>query len=215
MHATTLEPGEIDSAVRTERLNLCAYLEELDDAAWRTPSLCTEWTVREVVAHLTTTTRATIPSVVVNAIRARGSFDRMEARVARERAARFGPAELVAQLRESADTSRRFPFSGPMDPLMDLLVHGQDIARPLGRPYAMPTAVALPSLVYVAADRFLGGPKRVAGLELVATDAAWSSGEGPAVHGTVADLLLAAAGRPAALTGLSGPGVELLAPRLA
>ncbi|MEU7813268.1 maleylpyruvate isomerase N-terminal domain-containing protein [Pseudonocardia sp. NPDC049154] len=124
--------------MRTERLNLCAYVEELDDAAWRTPSLCTEWTVREVVAHLTTTTRATIPSVV-----------------------------------------------------------------------------ALPSLVYVAANRFLGGPKRVAGLELVATDAAWSSGEGPAVHGTVADLLLAAAGRPAALTGLSGPGVELLAPRLA
>jgi hypothetical protein len=54
----------------------------------------------------------------------------------------------------------------------------------------------------------------VAGLELVATDAEWSSGEGPAVRGPVEDLLLAAAGRPAAPAGLSGPGVDVLAERL-
>jgi uncharacterized protein (TIGR03083 family) len=213
-YAATLEPREIDPAVRTERLNLCAYLEGLDEADWATQSLCSTWTGRDVVAHLTTTTRTSVPSVLVNAVKARGGFDRMEATVARDRAARFTPAELVGQLRESADSSRRTPFSGPMDPLMDLLVHGQDIARPLGRPYPKPTAVALPSLVYVAANRFLGGPKRVAGLELVATDGAWSSGEGPAVRGRVEDLLLAAAGRPAALAGRGGPGVDVLAERL-
>ena len=211
---SVLEPLEITDAVRTVRLDLADYLDGLADNDWTVPSLCSAWTVREVVAHLTLTTRATIPFLLRSAIRARGSFDRMEETIARERAARFPTAELVEQLRESAGSTRRTPGSTPMDPLMDLLIHGQDIARPLNRPHPMPTDLALPALVYVAGNRFMGGPKRVAGLELVATDAAWSSGAGPAVRGTAEDLLLAAAGRAAALPHLSGPGVERLAERL-
>ncbi|MDN5930809.1 MAG: maleylpyruvate isomerase family mycothiol-dependent enzyme [Pseudonocardia sp.] len=209
-----MEPTEIAAAVRTVRLDLADYLDGLDDADWTVPSLCSAWTVRDVVAHLTLTTRATIPFLLRSAIRARGSFDRMEETIARERAARYPSAELVAQLRESAGSSRRTPGSTPMDPLMDLLIHGQDIARPVGKPHAMPTQLALPSLAYVAGNRFMGGPERVAGLELVATDAEWSGGEGPAVRGTAEDLLLAAAGRAAALPHLSGPGVARLAERL-
>lgn len=209
-----MEPTEITSAVRTARLDLADYLDGLDDADWDKQSLCTAWTVREVVAHLTLTTRATIPFLLRSAIRARGSFDRMEETIARERAARFPTTELVEQLRESAASTRRTPGSTPMDPLMDLLIHGQDIARPLHRPHAMPLQLALPALVYVAGNRFMGGPKRVAGLELVTTDAEWSSGEGPAVRGTADDLLLAAAGRAASLPHLTGPGVAALAERL-
>jgi uncharacterized protein (TIGR03083 family) len=215
MAEQVLGTGEIAEAVGRERRGFADWLDGLDGADWDARSLCTAWTVREVVAHLTWTTRASIPVLLRAAIRARGSFDRMEVDLARSRAARFTPAELVGQLRESAESSRRFPGSTPMDPLMDLVIHGQDVARPLGRPREVPTEVALPSLVYVAANRFLGGPKRVAGLELVATDAEWSGGGGPAVRGTVVDLLLAASGRPAALPHLSGPGVEVLAGRLA
>jgi uncharacterized protein (TIGR03083 family) len=205
---------EIDAAVKAERLSLCDFLTDLDEQDWTVQSLCSAWTVREVVAHLTVTTRATVPFVLKAAIKARGSFDRMAADVARARAAAFGPSELVRQLRESAESSRRFPGSGPMDPLMDLVAHGQDIARPLGRRYAMRMEVAVPVLAYVAANRFLGGPKRLAGLELVATDTDWSSGEGPQVRGTVDDLLLVATGRPAGLAHLTGPGVARLAERL-
>ncbi|MCW0213021.1 MAG: maleylpyruvate isomerase family mycothiol-dependent enzyme [Pseudonocardia sp.] len=210
-----LERADIDSALRTERLSLCGYLDDLGEAEWSAQSLCTAWTVRDVVAHLTFTTRATVPFVLKAAIRARGSFDRMEETVAADRAARFTTDELVGQLRESADSSRRMPGSGPMDPLMDLLVHGQDIARPLGRRHAMRRDLALPALVYVAANRFMGGPRRVAGLQLVATDAEWSSGVGPSVRGTAEDLLLVAAGRPAALATVTGPGVDVLAGRMA
>jgi uncharacterized protein (TIGR03083 family) len=209
-----LDRDAIDAAVRAERLRLCDFLKGLEDAEWDAQSLCSAWTVREVVAHLTTTTRTTVPFVVKAAIKARGSFDRMEADVACERAARFTPTELVGQLRESAESSRRTPGSGPMDPLMDLLVHGQDIARPLGRRYPMPTEVAVPALAYVAANRFLGGPRRLAGLEFAATDASWSSGEGPRVDGTVDNLLLVASGRAAGLAHLTGPGVDRLAERL-
>lgn len=211
----TMTPDEIAHAVRSERLNLSAYLAELTDAQWAARSLCTAWTVREVAAHLTVTTRATLPSVIVSAIKARGSFDRMTANVACERAARFTPTEIVEQLRESAESSRRIVGSGPMDPLMDVLIHGQDIAIPLQRPHPMGADVALAALRYVAPNRMLGGPRRVGGLTLVATDAHWSTGDGPTVQGTAENLLLVSAGRSAALPHLSGPGLDELTARLA
>ena len=209
-----MDEERIASAVSAERLALCDFLDGFGDADWAAPSLCTAWTVREVVAHLTTTTRETIGSVLAAAIKARGSFDRMTADTARKRAAAFSSAELVAQLRASAESSRRMPGSGPMDPLMDLLIHGQDIARPLARRYPLSKDLAAPVLDYVAANRLLGGPKRLAGLGLVATDLPWSSGRGPEVRGGAEDLLLVAAGRPAGLAHLTGPGVDRLSERL-
>lgn len=67
---------------------------------------------------------------------------------------------------------------------MDLLVHGQDIARPLERHHPVPIELAVPALAYVTASRFHGGSGRVAGLTLVTTDADWWSGLGPQVRGT-------------------------------
>ncbi|TKV28475.1 maleylpyruvate isomerase family mycothiol-dependent enzyme [Arthrobacter sp. NamB2] len=209
-----MQPDEIAVAVRAERQHLCGFLETLDDAEWTAPSLCSAWTVREVVAHLTIPTRASVGFLVVAAIRARGNFHRMIADTARIRAARFTAAELVQQLRESAESSRRIPGSAPMDPLTDLLVHGQDIAQALGRAYRVRLDVAVPVLTYVVGNRMLGAPERLLGLELVATDAEWSSGEGLRVEGSVKDLLLVAAGRPVGLARLTGPGVERLAGRL-
>ena len=209
------EPEPIQAAVRAERLAVADLVEGLDDAGWSVRSLCPAWTVREVVAHLTVTTRATLPSVVRDAIRARGSFDRMTVDVAHRRAAAFSPADLVQQLRESAQSSHRMPLSGPMDPLMDVVVHAQDIARPLGRRHVTPPDVVVQVLRYLAENRLMGGPRRVAGLQLVATDAEWSTGEGPEVRGALSDLLLTVAGRPAGLAHLTGPGVDGLTGRLA
>jgi uncharacterized protein (TIGR03083 family) len=209
-----MDRDEIVAAVKAERLRLCDFLTDLAEPDWSVQSLCSAWTVRDVVAHLTLTTRATVPFLLKAAVRARGDFDRMESEMARRRASTFTPAELVEQLRESAESSRRWPGSGPMDPLMDLVVHGQDIARPLGRNFSLRMEVAVPVLAYVAANRFMGGPRRLAGIELVATDAGWSSGAGSQVCGTVDDLLLVATGRPAGLANLTGPGVTRLAERL-
>ncbi len=214
MAQRTMGPEQIQAAVRAERLAVADLVEGLDDAGWSVRSLCPAWTVREVVAHLTVTTRATLPSVIGDAIRARGSFDRMTVDVARRRSAAFPRSELVRQLRESAESSRRMPLSGPMDPLMDVVVHAQDIARPLGRHHVTPPDVAVRVLQYLAGNRLMGGPPRVAGLQLVATDAEWSTGEGPQVRGPVSDLLLTVAGRPAGLARLTGPGVDGLTGRL-
>ena len=219
---TVVNPGadpvlarpDIDAAVSAERLSLAAFVADLDDAQWSTQSLCEAWTVRDLIAHLGLTTRLSIPKVLVAAVRARGSFDRMELDLTARRAASYSTAELVSQLRESAESQRRMPGSTPMDPLMDIVIHSQDVARPLGLPYASPPEVVAASLAYVARNKFMGGPRRLAGVRAVSTDTGWSLGEGPEVHGPDIDLLLAVAGRPAALDALSGPGLERLASQL-
>ena len=56
--------------------------------------------------------------------------------------------------------------------------------------------------------------KRVRGLSFVATDLDWRRGTGPAVEGSGEALLMAIAGRTAALPELSGPGVQAFAARM-
>ncbi|MBW0118313.1 maleylpyruvate isomerase family mycothiol-dependent enzyme [Pseudonocardia abyssalis] len=210
----SLDRPAVDAAVAAERHRLADHVTGLTDEQWRTPSLCCAWTVRDVVAHLTTTTRTTVPGLLRAAVRARGDFDRMEIDLAAGRAAAHTTAELVGLLRESADSRRRFPGSAPLDPLMDLVVHGQDIARPLGTPYDSPPEVVAAALAHVATNRFMGAPRRLAGVRLVSTDTGWTLGAGPEVRGRDIDLLLVASGRPAGLDALDGPGLALLAGRL-
>jgi uncharacterized protein (TIGR03083 family) len=209
-----LDPAEIAAAVRDERHRLADWLATLTDQQWRTQSLCSAWTVRDVLAHLTTTTRQTVPGVVREAVKARGSFDRMEVNVAAARAARYSTSDLLDQLHRSAESTRRFPGSSPLDPLMDLVIHAQDVARPLGQAYCSPVRVVTASLTHVVSNRFMGGPGRLKGLHLVSTDSSWTHGSGARVQGSELDLLLTASGRPDGLRGLIGSGVELLHERL-
>ena len=191
-------------------------LDRLDAVQWRAPTLCSGWTVRDVVAHLTAPTRTSLPAMVLQMALARGDFDRMADRDARRRGERSAPRELVAQLRETAGSPRRMPGSSPLDPLVDVLVHGQDICRPLGLARPVPVAAAQVALSHVSTSVFHGAPGRLKGLRLLATDSEWTHGPDgrPEVRGSTADLLLVATGRPAGLDGLDGPGVETLHARL-
>jgi uncharacterized protein (TIGR03083 family) len=95
-----------------------------------------------------------------------------------------------------------------VEPLIDILVHTQDIVRPLGRRHAMP-----PEAATVAADRcrllapLTGSSRVVRGLRMVATDAAWSRGRGPTVEGPMEELLMLCAGRAPDTGRLAGDGV--------
>ena len=48
--------------IRAERVSLVDGLGKLSDADWDKPSLCTGWSVREVVAHLIVTAQMTPPA---------------------------------------------------------------------------------------------------------------------------------------------------------
>jgi uncharacterized protein (TIGR03083 family) len=147
----------------------------------------------------------------VATVRARGSFDRM----IRDSALRTGPlppAECSRRIRAMVGSRRTAPFVSPVEPLTDVLVHGQDIALPLGRTRPVPPAAAATSAARVWATGFpFRARRRLAGLRLVATDSDWSAGEGARVEGSTGDLLLLLTGRTAAaLPRLTGEGAQLL-----
>ncbi|UGT69416.1 maleylpyruvate isomerase family mycothiol-dependent enzyme [Nocardia gipuzkoensis] len=200
---------------RAERLGVADFLDDLDDHEWAADSLCPGWTVHDVSAHLTLSNRVTLGATIAGVVRARGDWNRMTERMARDRASRYTPAELIAQLREGAGWSRRAPGAGPLDPLVDTMIHGQDIARPLGRRRDMPAEQAVVALEHVLRSPFYGSKKRLRGVRVVATDAEWSAGSGPEeIHGPLSDLLLLATGRAAGLAGVTGTGVQRLAQAL-
>ncbi|WP_336083788.1 maleylpyruvate isomerase family mycothiol-dependent enzyme [Nocardia sp. SSK8] len=183
-------------AVAHERTTLTALLADLPESGWDTASLCAGWRVRDVVAHLILATRTTVGALIVNLIRARGDVDRLIHDTAVRLADRTATADLLADLRASVD-SRAVPIgTTPLDRLMDLLVHGQDIAVPLGVDRVMPTDAAQWSLDRVwSMGAPFHAPARLVGYALTATDTGWTAGSGTPITGTAAELLLLVTGR--------------------
>jgi uncharacterized protein (TIGR03083 family) len=177
------------------------------------PSLCSEWRIRDVAAHVALTPRSPgVGTILVKAIRARGDFDGLNRDLARDHADR-PPAVIVDDLRSLA-RSRRKPAITTLDNLLfDVMVHVQDVAIPLGLRRPMPLE---PARVGVERVWRMGWPfwakRKLRGLRLVATDVEWSVGVGAEVRGPVEALLLLLTGRTgAALPSLAGPGAERLA----
>jgi uncharacterized protein (TIGR03083 family) len=203
--------SDIWPAVHAERAALIHDLETVDDARWALPSLCDGWTVHDVVAHLVDVAATTRLGFVLDMARARFDFDRQNARgIRRARAA--SPALTLARLREVASLT-----STPPAPLVTRLVeevlHGEDVRRPLGITHAYPQLAVVESLHYLArtTTSFGGAKERIAGVRLTATDVDLSLGDGPEVRGTGLALLVVASGRRVALDDLEGPGVATLA----
>jgi uncharacterized protein (TIGR03083 family) len=202
--------------IADERRGLAALLSGLTAEQQATRSLCSAWSVHDVVAHLVVPLEVGIPKFAWTMLRCRGNFDRANVRLAREQARRpFG--ELVGVLRQKADSRFTPPGAGPESPLADLLVHGLDIRRPLGLRRDIPDQRLQKTLTYLTAGPVSGvvPAGRVDGLRFEADDVDWGSGSGPAVRGRAEALLLALSGRTVALDHLSGDGVSTLRRRLA
>ena len=208
----TADLDAVWAAIDSERLGLADLLDDLAPAEWEHPSLCAGWRVRDVAAHLALAQTGT-RRAALDLLRARGSLPRMIHDSAVRHAA-FPTEQLTAQIRAMAGSRRTAPGVTPLEPLLDVLVHGQDVAVPLGRPRPMPVGAAT-----TAATRVWDMPwpmsttfsprRRLAGLRLVATDAEWAVGEGDLVEGPVRALLMVLTGRTAAVRDqLSGPGAS-------
>lgn len=197
--------------IEHERLSLAALLEGLTDEQWNAPSLCDGWRVKDVAAHVALASQPPGPlTMVVESVRAGGRFHKINRDFSVRHAARPG-ADLVAELREHA-ASRRLPkVTNYRNVLFDVLVHGQDIAIPLGIPREMPKDAAVAGVERVWTMGWPFGAKRAfKKFRFTATDVDWAAGDGPEVTGPIDALLLLLTGRPAALPRLSGPGVEQL-----
>ncbi|GHF22055.1 hypothetical protein GCM10017786_65340 [Amycolatopsis deserti] len=192
-------------AIDAERERLADLFASLTDVERTYPSLCDGWTVHDVATHVALAPYASVGTVLKAAIRARGSFNRMVHDLTKRESARRSPSEVVDMLRGAIGVRRLAPGQSLDNALMDVHVHTQDIAMPLGRRLPMPADAAV-----AAADHLweIGFPfharKRLAGHRLIATDAEWSAGEGAEVRGPIQALVMLLAGRTATIPQLTG-----------
>jgi len=178
------------------RLEVADLLEQLTDVEWEHESLCAGWRVRDVAGHV-----ALVPTITTwELVRAapRGGFN--PNRINTVLAKRYGelpPQTIVARIREHAGDRTTAKALNTRDSLFDVIVHSQDIARPLGR-----RVDVRPGYTRRGLDRVweMGWPfkarQRYADARLRATDTDWARGEsGRLIEGPALELLLLLTGR--------------------
>lgn len=199
-------------AVDRERASLHGDLSSLGDERWETESLCRGWSVRDVLAHLSATARMSPGGFLSGMVAAGFRFDRLQDRgIASERGA--SPEETLARF-ERIVTSRRRP-PGPAETMLgEVLVHSEDIRRPLRLTHDYDLeAAARAARFFAGSNLLIGSKRRIAGVTLRATDTDFTHGDGPLASGPMMSLLLAMTGRRAALADLEGDGVAVLSSR--
>jgi uncharacterized protein (TIGR03083 family) len=205
------EAYELRNMVEAEQVKFGKLLRGLTPEQWEVPSLCDKWTVHQAVLHITWHTHTSDTQRFGQLLRVRLSEERVHA----DRS-RLPKDELIERLEAPA------VLGGPsnvLTQLTELVLHQQDVRRPLDLPREIPPA-RLATVLDFSLTRSGGSVtlasarKRAKGLRLVATDLEWTAGVGPEVRGPGEAILMALNGRAHALRDLTGDGVPLLAGRM-
>lgn len=190
----TSDPGLVVAETRAERTRLTDLLAELGPEQWAADSLCTGWRVREVVAHMTMPFRLSSLRFFAGLVHAGMSFNRFADREARTATRAMNDSELLGLLRDNINHPWKPPGGGEVGALSHDVIHGLDITVPLGLPGPPPSRIAL-----VLND---AGPRNLKyfgvdldGVQLVATDADVSIGEGAPRRVPAESMLLMVTGR--------------------
>ncbi len=200
-----MNDADVVAAITDERLRLAELFASLTPAQLATSSLCAGWSVKHVAAHLTMLFNVSGPRLMFRVLGEQLSFDRAIDGITQQMATR--PIDgIVRQLRDFAG-DRRHPPGRAVAPLADLIVHGEDVRRPLGITRDYPFERVDAALRFVTAGRAIGfvPASRIRGLRFVATDRDGTWGVGNAiVHGPALSLLLGIMGRRIAFADLGG-----------
>ena len=207
--------------------DLAAFLRALPADEWHRPSLCTGWTIRDVVVHIVGWDELlvyrslgehvrSLATLLARFVGARFSVHRMNATIL-ARGARLSTGELldVVDAPDAGKAKRIFDRMAPGSALAECVVHHQDMRRALGAPRRIPDDRLVEALGNIHRLPGVDVKHRARGLRLRATDVDWSTGHGEEVAGPGEAVLMALAGRAEALEDLTGPGGEVLAERLA
>jgi uncharacterized protein (TIGR03083 family) len=207
---------QVWQAVDAQRLQVGDLLAQLSDDEWRRPSLCAGWTVRDVAAHLTLQ-QVGLGGAIGMFLRERGNLDQKIQAAACRRAAELSTAQMIDAIRGMVGSRRHNAGVTCRETLIDILVHGQDIAVPLGRRHDMPPEAAAAAATRMWSTRWpppFPATKKMRGFRVTATDTSWSAGAGPDVQAPIAAIVLLCSGRFGALSQLSGEGAADLTARL-
>lgn len=208
-----MDEDQVWTTIDTQRERIASMLEGLAAHEWAHPSLCEGWSVRDVGAHLTlqeATAGWMLRELLLHPAPGLNAFIRRGA--ARE-SARLTEAEIVARLRGMAGHRRHNVGLTKWEPLIDILVHGLDIAIPLGLQIDVPADAAAAVATRIHGQRGRGKARvfrrvPVFGYRLEATDHPWTVGAGSEIRGPMVALLLLLTGRTAREDELFGPGMD-------
>jgi uncharacterized protein (TIGR03083 family) len=207
-----MEKSEVWKHIHAERAALAALLADLPDADWAHHTLCPGWTVHDIAAHVISTPQVGWRQVGAMSVRNLGrGYNTMIYREVKRIAAGETRESILADFERYADSTRHVPTTTSIEPLIDALVHHQDVVRPLGRSHDMP-----PPAAAVAADRvrrlapLMGTRKLVRSVRMVATDVDWTRGSGPTIAGPMQELLMLCSGRTPDSALVSGEGLAVV-----
>ena len=188
-------------------------LSALDPQHWRSATLCADWDVEEVVAHLGAAATLTQWGWIRSMVAARFNGD-VHNRRRLEEFRGANPAETLERFRHVEAINP--PIKSSPAGLGEVIVHAEDIRKPLGLHHT-PDAAGLLAVArfFATTDFAVKSSTLVKGLALRATDADFQEGAGPEVSGPLLSLVMVMAGRPAFLSDLSGEGAPELSRRLA
>ncbi len=196
-----------------ERTALAEDLAGLDADQWRHATLCGQWDVEEVVAHLTAAASLNQWRWVRSMLGARFRVDVHNQRRMVEHRGRT-PAETLERFR-AVINSTTAPSGHIPAYLGEVLVHAQDIRQPLGLSRTPDVDALTPVADFFARRDFtVAGRTTVAGLQLRADDGPFATGTGPLVTGSTLALVMGMAGRTPYVDLLDGPGVPTLRARI-
>jgi uncharacterized protein (TIGR03083 family) len=197
--------------VEAEQADFASLLRGLTPEQWETPSLCRGWSVHDAVIHIAIHAHTGSVQRITQLARLGFSEDRqMEPERTRT------TDDLIDWLASPAKLGERFDI---LTQLSELVIHQQDVRRPLGIVRSIP-----PERLSVVLDFAISrsgqtwsmafSRRRSKGLRLVATDSDWWAGTGPEVCGRGEAILMALNGRADAMKDLKGDGTQILATRI-
>lgn len=192
--------------IAAHRRSLAGALTTLTLDQWHAPSLCAGWTAAHVLAHQTMPFRISEQDFMAGLQESGGDFTTFSDEIA-ERDSMLPPADLVALLRDNADTAWIPPGGGLTGALTHDVIHGLDITWPLGIAYEIPeraTTTVLDSLTSGGSRTLFGFP--LDGIRVAASDVGWSAGDGAELTGRSRDLIPLLAGRAVPLRLFGGEG---------
>ena len=162
--------------------------------AWDAPSLCDNWLVRHVVAHVTMPVRLTPEQFGAGMAAAGGDFTVLSDSVAM-RDASLPAADLLDQLRSPGLHAWQPPGGGAAGALSHAVIHSLDVTVALDRPAVAPVEARTAVLDQLTAARGSWFGVDLTGVRLEATDADWSWGDGRLERADIGSLVALVSGR--------------------
>jgi uncharacterized protein (TIGR03083 family) len=207
------QDDELWTLAHSERAALAEELAGLGAEQWRHDTLCGEWDVEQVVAHLTAAASLNQWQWLRSMLGARFRPDVHNQRRLAEHCGST-PAETLDRFR-AVITSTTAPSQHTPAYLGEVVVHAQDIRQPLGLARTPSIEALTPVADFFAQRNFtVASHTHAADLQLRADDGPFAAGTGPLVTGPTLALVMSMAGRVPYLAELDGPGVPTLRSRL-